>query len=580
MKSLPPIVCLSLLASVLTAFGANHNVSHGGLGPLEQFLSIGESGGWTGTMDNGTYWMENTSDAGAIRYYFTGVSGNTGSRIVSVDVNARGSTESSRAGLLYGYRESPKSYFLLVVSGDGMFEVYQRGANGLQLKSGSSFDLSESGFQTIQVGEEGRKLSFSVNGRNMGTLESDAVGSGALGIAAMGLGSFGFSNYREQSSGEGAARSPVPSSTETPTVSGTAAVFREHVVRDTGRNNLPAYRLLVPKGWEVEGDITPAGQALFRIPYLGHVKVKAPDQRFVTFFPFMEFGYNDQVQGGFMQAFDGRFFARLPENLGQFVLSLSQLGLDDSVSGLRIISEEIVPDATEYVRSLATAQYQQAQTFNNNAGFTGQRYFYDRKVHKLVAEYSLDGVPMREVTFATMSTNVVTFPNGSVKAGMWSLDNMYSVGGPVGQDHLTDPELAAIIRSRRINPDWAYALDMFYANQRNIIIKEGIAKAAAARGTWSNTRSSESEDILDISFNGWKKRNAMSDAGQSRTVDSILERTPYATSSGESVYLPSYYQNAYTDGQGNYVLHNDANYQINTDPNFNSRNWERMTEVR
>lgn len=575
-----PLPVYLVLALGSTAYGASQDFSPGGLGPLESIVSIGEADGWNGFLDNGVYWMENTSDGGAIRYYFTGISGAIGSRSLRVDVNAQGMSESSRAGLLYGYRESPKSYFLLVVSGDGMFEVYQRGSNGIQLRSGSSFALSKSGFQTIELEEENRKLSFSVNGKDMGSLESDVIGGGALGIAAMGLGRFGFSNYQEQNSADVAASSPARDSGDTRSSLGEATVFTEHVIKDTGRNNLPAYRLLAPKGWEVEGEITPAGQALFRLPYLGNVKVKAPDHRFVNFFPFTEYGYNDQVQGGLLQPFDGRFFARLPESLGQFVISLTQLGLDDSISGLRIISEEIVPDATEHVRKLATAQYQQAQQFNQNSGYTGQRYHYDRKVHKLVAEYYEEGQHIRETTFATMSINVVTFPNGSVKAGMWSLDNMYSVGGSVGKDHLSDPELAAVIRSRRINPDWAYALDMFYANQRNLIIREGMARAAAARGTWTNTRSTESEDILDISFNGWKNRNAMTDAGQSRTVDSILERTAYTSSSGGSVYLPSFYQNAYTDGQGNYVLHNNANYQINTDPNFNSGNWERMTEVR
>jgi hypothetical protein len=35
----------------------------------------------------------------------------------------------------------------------------------------------------------------------------------------------------------------------------------------------------------------------------------------------------------------------------------------------------------------------------------------------------------------------------------------------------------------------------------------------------------------------------------------------------------------YADGQGNFVLHNDANYQINTDPAFNSRDWQRIEPV-
>ena len=162
---------------------------------------------------------------------------------------------------------------------------------------------------------------------------------------------------------------------------------------------------------------------------------------------------------------------------------------------------------------------------------------------------------------------------------MWNLNNMYSVGGAPGSGFLEDPVLATVVRSRRINKDWAYAIDQFYQNRKQMIIREGIAPAAAARNSWQNTRSTQSEDVLDISFNGWKKRNSLNNAGHSSTINSIHERTTYATPSGSQVNLPSYYRQVYTDGNGNYILHNNANYQINSDPRFNQQNWQQINPV-
>jgi len=140
--------------------------------------------------------------------------------------------------------------------------------------------------------------------------------------------------------------------------------------------------------------------------------------------------------------------------------------------------------------------------------------------------------------------------------------------------------LAAIVRSWRINPDWAYVIDQWQAGKRQQIYREGIAAAAAASRGWQNTRGKQSESVLDISFKGWQDREKIKDRVQDKLTDMIHERTTYATPGGDKVDLPSFYQNVYSNGQGTYVLHNNANYNIATDPNFNSTNWQRLQQVR
>jgi hypothetical protein len=228
------------------------------------------------------------------------------------------------------------------------------------------------------------------------------------------------------------------------------------------------------------------------------------------------------------------------------------------------------------VRQVNQQSYAGADDYNRQWGHTGERFVYDIHRRRLTVSYDKDGMRLEETSFATVASSIVQFPGGGVKNAMWSLGDFYAVGGPPGSDYVNDPELMAVVRSIRMNPDWAYAIDQWYKGQRELIIREGMARIARDNRQWSNTRATQTEDVLDISFNGWKSRNAANDAGHSSSVNAIHERTIYATPSGGTVNLPSFYNNVYTNGLGDYVLHNDAFYQINNDPTFNSQQWQRI----
>jgi hypothetical protein len=240
----------------------------------------------------------------------------------------------------------------------------------------------------------------------------------------------------------------------------------------------------------------------------------------------------------------------------------------------------MLPEATQLIRRQLASLYQNTAQENASLAMSGERKTFDAHARQLVIQYEDQGTPVEATIFASVRHSMYFYPNGRIRAAMWNLDNMYAVFGPVGTDYLNDPELAAIVRSRQEMPDWQVAVQQWYLMKNRQIVAEGQARIAAAARSAAVTSSSQSEDVLDISFNGWKKRNAMTDAGQAATVNSIHERTTYATPAGNTVNLPSYYRNVYTDRQGNYILHNDANYQINTDPAFNSRDWQRIEPVR
>jgi hypothetical protein len=364
------------------------------------------------------------------------------------------------------------------------------------------------------------------------------------------------------------------------TVDGAAVVMRQMEIPDPVRGNMPAYRLLVPKGWTVEGGVNAVPPGYHMIPYLSDITVKSPDKRGVRFWGINEFGFADGVQLQPFTPYQGRPFMPPQQSLGDFWQLVFQLSPGPGITNLRVISEEMLPEATQLIRRQLASLYQNTAQENASLAMSGERKTFDAHARQLVIQYEDQGTPVEATIFASVRHSMYFYPNGRIRAAMWNLDNMYAVFGPVGTDYLNDPELAAIVRSRQEMPDWQVAVQQWYLMKNRQIVAEGQARIAAAARSAAVTSSSQSEDVLDISFNGWKKRNAMTDAGQAATVNSIHERTTYATPAGNTVNLPSYYRNVYTDRQGNYILHNDANYQINTDPAFNSRDWQRIEPVR
>lgn len=375
-----------------------------------------------------------------------------------------------------------------------------------------------------------------------------------------------------------------PSRNETAPVSANPAsdpVLLEQVeLPDPARSNQPAYRLLVPKGWEVEGGVTEVPPAYHMIPTISDVTVRAPDGRGVRVYGMLEYGYADGVPASLGQPYDGRPFAPIPESLGEHWRRMFEAYPAEGVTRLRVRDEELLADATKKLREHFAPFYESTRQEDAQLRPMGQSKEFEAEARRLVIRYEHDGERIEATIFGTLRKSIYRNYDGSIRAAMWNLDHMYAVFGPVGSDYLDDPVLAAILRSRREVPAWQEAIQTWYLRKNQQIVAEGRARIAAAARSAATARTTQSQDVLDISFQGWKSRNAANDAGHASSINGIHERTTYAQPGGTTVDLPSYYRNVYTDGQGNYVLHDDANWQIQSDPNWNDRDWTRIEAQR
>lgn len=354
-----------------------------------------------------------------------------------------------------------------------------------------------------------------------------------------------------------------------------ALVFKEHKLTDPGLNNMVASTILVPEGWRAEGGLKRMPPALYSMPVIVDIKFTAPDGRQAHFFPSLVFDFDQAQPGQVMQpTIKGNLHMPLPQSPGAWLMEMARISPDPGIANLKLVSEEDVPEVTQMLRRQNQQLIQMSAENNRQGALTGFTSNYDTQGTKVVLTYDRDGRSYEE-TVLIMWTAMVSAWQGQGSSGLWSIAGMFSLRGPAGTDYLNDPELIAILGSVRINPAWQAEMDKYWAQLAQIRQKgsaDRMRASAAAHQKWMDTLN-ETSDIL---MSGWKSRNSSQDRMQTRTIDAIHEQTPYTTPSGETVRLPSFYSNVYTDGNGRYLLNNDSLYEPNTDPALNGQNWQRI----
>ena len=360
---------------------------------------------------------------------------------------------------------------------------------------------------------------------------------------------------------------------------GKRVVMREHPLHDPGMNNIVASTVLVPEGWVLEGGVIRPSSQLYNMPVVSDVKISAPDGRAVHFFPGYSFEFNHASAGQAMQpTLGGNLYLPLPESPGQWLMQMAQRNPDPTVSDLQLISEEVVPDLTQQLRQQSAQMYQIVEQGNRSSASMGFGQEFDTQATKLVLTYKQNGKALEESVLITWQY-LILIQQGQISSGSWSINLMRSFRGPVGTNYLADPVLSAIVQSIRTNPVWEAEMQRYWQQLARIKHK-GASDRMASWQDHNRKMQKINSDINDIIIGGYKERSAGSDRLQEQYVDSIREETPYTTPSGETVKLPSFYEQVYTDGKGTYILNNDALYNPNTDSTVNNVNWDRIEAQR
>jgi hypothetical protein len=334
--------------------------------------------------------------------------------------------------------------------------------------------------------------------------------------------------------------------------------FRQHAVQLPAERPITAMTFLVPEGWQVQGGMQRTPFELRNMFALTDLEISAPDGRSIHFYPGMSFTYSQMTQAQPLQPSGGSFFLAPPRAFSEWILYLNQLSPSPTVTDLRLVSEEPMPQVRERFLALYG---QQLQEWRQIAGQGGEP-FGDIHASRIVFTYNENGRAMEETFLVAWRVMGVNMANLGVTCD-WAILDMRSLAGPAGTNYLNDPALVTIGHSLRFSPEYFQAMHDYYVQTFRRPPLRTVAKAQE-----------DGESISDIIHKGWKTRNALTDTGQERMVDMIHERTPYAAPDGRTVHLSSHYQRVFSDGQDRYILTNDANWDPRLDPNFNSGQWQ------
>lgn len=537
------------------------------LGSLTPYLQDGSDGVWRGEYADNAYWLENFDDSGAIRYYYGDFDRReAGSRRIGVDLRFENTSSGARAGLVYGYDSSDGSYYLITLSPGGEFGTFRRDDNGVRQLGSSSAKLSGKS-QRLEIQERGAEVEFFVNGRSMGSLQSSGTGSGAAGIAALGIGRFGFNQYRSTSdvAKHGASetapvvyQSPEPQRNQQPVAKNNGMI--EHTINDEFgfERSVEAYRVSLPASWSLKGAVQWHGAAKCPLEFNKvHFMATAPDgSERIELIPGGTWSWmsiydaNPQMKHYQSMQCPIRRILDMPSFMQTYIPSIRP--------NSKIVNSRARPDLVQKVMASA----------GDLPSGPGQRS--NVQVHEAQVTYEADGKTINELLISTVLFMQMPGPDPyggttgvTMVAQAMGTITVANVGAPPNRELLD-----RVAEEIQILPDYEQRLKgvmeqrsqmMAQANQRRRAAQQqylASRRAAAASSSTSSVNTTGS-DILDIQFQGWKNRDAMTSAGQSRTVDAIHDRTAFNNTQGQIVYMPTTHSRMYQLPNDVYVGTND-----------------------
>lgn len=130
----------------------------------------------------------------------------------------------------------------------------------------------------------------------------------------------------------------------------------------------------------------------------------------------------------------------------------------------------------------------------------------------------------------------------------------------------------------QVNPNWLQRNNQYYAQQSQQSSAQHQQRMAAIRSQGQaaiNTGNTYSS-ILDSNHDSWKRRNAITDAGHSNSVNAIWDRNTMNDQSGNTYQVEGYYNNVWKGNDDYYIGTDNVNWNPNTDNSTNQINWEQL----
>lgn len=358
-----------------------------------------------------------------------------------------------------------------------------------------------------------------------------------------------------QAFGQAVDRSPTNAST---------LVLKKHTFKDPGMRNMPSHTMLVPRDWRAEGQAFWPHQNFYSILPSQDIKVTSPDGLSVYIGPSIsavdyrlspvgqQYGMQLPPEGA---SDSGRIVFRRPDSLQEWAQLLETKSLPDTypkASQIRVTNVVVLPELTEMLNRRLAPLRQQTEMMNTSIGTrsTIEASYLGVEFQMVENGQTMEGIFM----FGTMAFVSET---EMMRQTLWSIDRNCMFRAPQGRLESSMPTLMTVANSLRQTPQW---MQMFasHARKMNQISARGAAEI-------SRINAESHREITRIINEGYQRRNQINDETHRKYINSLREVEDFVDSDGDHVQLPSGYDRVYSDGMGNYILTNDANFEPNVE---------------
>jgi len=342
---------------------------------------------------------------------------------------------------------------------------------------------------------------------------------------------------------------------------GNVLKFKKYTYIDQQGTGLEAFSFLMPSDWVFEGGMTwildnPAMPAVtaFRVY---NPKGKADFEVFANHCYFWT--NNLQLLGMFPPG--SKYFGstvKKPVTAQKALRNIILTQHRKSFQDLTVLKDEDVPELP-----IALGAGKQAQGYGSS-GATGA---------KLRVSYTQNGIPMEEEFYAVVES--MTFPitgmYGTTYNPIWYIDYIFSFKAEKAKLESNTQVFQTITSSFKLNPRW-------YAKYSNVI--EYLAQQQITRiksiGEFSRMLSRMSDQISNEKMQQFESRGDVYDKVAQKFSDNTLGIDRYFDPhEGREVELPSGYNHAWSNNNGEYIVTDNPNFNPNVGSNLDWRPLER-----
>jgi hypothetical protein len=308
-----------------------------------------------------------------------------------------------------------------------------------------------------------------------------------------------------------------------------------------------AYSILLPKGWRIEGQVNwVINTACAAEAVQNRVTATSPDGAFrLEVFPQRNWQWYDDpmllqnAQAAAQFGNPGCPLAR-PYDAGEY---LEQVFVPGDLRGAQLVSHQ----PNEQMVNIMRQEAQRANTLYQSSGVNLESR-PSAQIGRVKWPDSRIGIVLCAVeqTVATMP-NLLNGGNYASYQCRATVKTMLSA--PAGREQEAEQILGTIVASVRINPEWQTAVQRVFNNIAQVELRETAKRAAI----WRQTQS----EISAIQRRTWEDSQASRDRISEGWSQALRGVETWKEPGGGTIELSGGYNEAWSKGDGTYILSND-----------------------